>query len=352
MAYLALRGLAATVACHRRRVGRRHQRLGGPQPGPRDRGRGAALVHHGDDRLADAEAGDHLTEVLVGGVGVGVDGRLERLRVVRRVRAELVLDPRAELGEHRVRYVGRALGHEEDADALRPDQPHGLGDLVEERLRGVVEQQVRLVEEEDQLGLVDVADLGQVVEQVGEQPHEERREDLRPVLEVRQLDERDQPLAVGGGLQEVARLELRLAEERVGALVGEADQLAQDDAGGGGGEPAEVLEVGLALVAGEELDHLAQVGEVEQRQPGLVGVVEDQPEAGLLGVVEAEHLAQQGRAERRHRHPERDAGALPAERVVLDREAGRGPLLTDRRGALGELVAGLARASRGRRGRP
>ncbi len=118
------------------------------------------------------------------------------------------------------------------------------------------------------------------------------------------------------------------------------------------GEPAEVLEVGLALVAGQELDHLAQVGEVEQREPGLVGVVEDEPEARLLGVVEAEHLAQQHRPERRHRHPQRDAGALAAERVVLDREPGRRPLLPDRRGALGELVARLARAWPGRRGRP
>ena len=87
-------------------------------------------------------------------------------------------------------------------------------------------------------------------------------------------------------------------------------------------------------------------------RPGLVGVVEDQPEARLLGVVEAEHLAQQRRPERRHGHPQRDAGALPAERVVLDREARGRPLLPDRRRPLAELVARLRRASRARRGRP
>ena len=74
------------------------------------------------------------------------------------------------------------LRHEEDADALGPDQPHGLRDRVEELLRRAVEQQVRLVEEEHQLRLVEVADLGQVLEQVGEQPHEERREQRGPVL--------------------------------------------------------------------------------------------------------------------------------------------------------------------------
>jgi hypothetical protein len=71
------------------------------------------------------------------------------------VGAELVLDAGAELGQHLVRYVGRALRHEE---------------------------QLRLVEEEHQLRLVDVAHLGQVVEQVGQQPHQEGREDGRPAL--------------------------------------------------------------------------------------------------------------------------------------------------------------------------
>ena len=207
---------------HRGGVGRAHQRLGGAQPGPGHRGRRAALVHHGHDRLADAEAGDDLAEVVVRAGGVGVHGRLQRLGVVGRVGAELVLDPRAELGQHVVGHVGRALGDEEDADALGADQPHGLGDLVEEGLGGVVEEQVRLVEEEHQLGPVDVADLGQVVEEVGEQPHQERREDRRPVLEVGQLDEGDQPLALGRDLEQVVRLELRLAEERLGALVLEA----------------------------------------------------------------------------------------------------------------------------------
>ena len=60
-------------------------------------------------------------------------------------------------------------------------------------LRRVVEEQVRLVEEEHQLGLVDVADLGQVVEEVRQQPHEERREQPRPVLQLRQLQQRDDP---------------------------------------------------------------------------------------------------------------------------------------------------------------
>src|SRR5829696_3603859 len=65
--------------------------------------------------------------------------------------------------------------------------PHALGadqadrplDLVDERLGGAVEQQVGLVEEEHQLGPVEVADLGEGLEQLGQQPHHEGREHPR-----------------------------------------------------------------------------------------------------------------------------------------------------------------------------
>ena len=89
-----------------------------------------------------------------------------------------------------------------------------------------------------------------------------------------------------------------------------------------GREAADSLELGLALlVAGEELQDRAQVREVEQRQPGLVAVVEDQPQRGLLRLVEPEHLGEQRRPEGRHRHSHRYADALATDRVELRREA-------------------------------
>ena len=245
-----------------------------------------------------------------------------------------------ELAEHLVGHVGGRLRHEEDTDPLGADQPHGLGDLVEERLGRVVEEQVRLVEEEHQLRLVEVTLLRQVVEEVREQPHEEGREERRPVLEVGQLEQADDAAPVVGEPQEVLGLELGLAEEHVGALRLEGDQLAQDDTRGLRGESADALELGLALlVTGEELQDRAQVREVEERQPGLVAVVEDQPQRGLLRLVEPEHLGEQRRPEGRHRHSHRYADALAADRVELRREAGRRPRLPHGGGACGELVA-------------
>ena len=64
-------------------------------------------------------------------------------------------------------------------------------------------------------------------------------------------------------------------------LVGEGDELAQDD-------PGHVLEV-------------------QQSEAVLVGVVEHQPDRRLLGLVEHEHLRQQRRPQGRDRRPHRDA---------------------------------------------
>ena len=105
--------------------------------------------------------------------------------------------------------------------------------------------------------------------------------------------------------------------------------------------PPSALRSGLALVTGEVLDHRPQVGEVEQRQPGAVGVVEHQPQAGLLGLVEAEHLAQQHRPERLI--VTRSGMPMPSPpRAYSSTGKPRAcPLLADRGGPLADLLARL-----------
>ncbi|MBB4714075.1 hypothetical protein BJ965_003957 [Streptomyces luteogriseus] len=145
-----------------------------------------------------------------------------------------MLDAVAELGEDVGGYVLRGLRHEEDADPFRANQSHGLRDRLQERLGGVVEQQVRLVEEEHQPRLVDVAELGQIVEEVGEQPHQKGREQLRPVLHGAQLQDGDDAPPVLGRAQQLARVELRLTEEAGRALRLEDGEGPQDHPGRGG----------------------------------------------------------------------------------------------------------------------
>ena len=242
-------------------VGRRaHARGRRRQPRVDDRGRDAAVRQHGHRRLADPHLGQQLLEVVEVRLRIRRDRRLQRLGVVGRERAQRVLDARAELAEHLAREVLRVLGDEEDADALGADQAHGLRDRVEERVGGVVEEQVRLVEEEHELGLVEVAGLRQVLEQLGEQPHQRGREQRRLVLHARQLEAGDHAAAVRRRAQQVGDRELRLAEELVAAALLEPDQRAQQHADGGGGEAADALELRLALVGVEEGQQRAQVG--------------------------------------------------------------------------------------------
>ena len=150
-----------------------------------------------------------------------------------------MLNARAQLAKDVGRYVLGALRDEEDADALGADQAHGLGDLREEVLGGVGEEQVRLVEEEDELWLVEVADLGEVREEVREQPHQEGAEQRGTVLQRGQFEGGDGAAAVGANSEQVLGVEGRLAEELLGALRLELRDLAQDHARGRGGDAAD-----------------------------------------------------------------------------------------------------------------
>src|SRR5690606_12488097 len=74
--------------------------------------------------------------------------RTNRLLVARRERPQRMLNTVSELAKHLVRQVQRVLGHEVHSHSLRTNQAHYLLDLLTQRLRSVVELQVRLVKEE------------------------------------------------------------------------------------------------------------------------------------------------------------------------------------------------------------
>ena len=202
---------------------------------------------------------------------------------------------------------------------------------------------MRLVEEEHELRLVEVSHFGQQLVELGEQIHEERREQRGLVGDAGHLEQRDHAAPVGGGAQKIVHVELGFAEEHIGPVVGEGDELAQNDPGRRGREPAELFQLAFALVAREVAEHGAQVREIDQREPVLVGVVEHQPEARLLRRVEAEHLAQQQRPEPRHRRAHGHALADAPEGEVFGDGCLGLPLLADRLGAGEELVVRLPR---------
>ena len=143
-----------------------------------------------------------------------------------------MLNARTQLGENIIGHVGGQLGTEEDADALGADQLDRLLDLLQERLGRILEQQVRLVEEEHQFRLVDVTDLRQVGEQVGQHPHQKRREHHRPSRLVAELEQRDHATPLRVDPQQIRRIDLWLAEKRVAAVGFKVDQGAQNDTRG------------------------------------------------------------------------------------------------------------------------
>ena len=194
---------------------------------------------------------------------------------------------------------------------------------LDERLARTLEQEVRLVEEEDEPRLVAIADLGQLLEELGDEPHEHGRPEPWLVLDGRQLEARDDAAPVRVRSQEIGNVELGLAEELVAAAGLERDERAQEDADGLRRQAADALQLLPSALGVEEGQERAQIGQVEEREALLVGVVEDEPEALLLRRVRAEHLREEERSEVGDGRAHRNTGADAAERQVLDREAGR-----------------------------
>ena len=200
-----------------------------------------------------------------------------------------------------------------------------------------------LIEEEHQLRLVDVTDLGQVGEQIGQYPHQKRREHHRPRGLVAEFEESDDAAALRVEAQQVGRFDFRLAEERVTAFGLEVDQRAQDHPGGLRGHPTDRLQLHLALVTGQVGDHRPQILEVQQWQALLIGPVEDQAEGGLLSLVEAQHLREQNWPECGDRRAHRNPDAAGSQREELHRERRSHPVVAGLFGPLGGSLVRLPR---------
>ena len=198
-----------------------------------------------------------------------------------------MLNAIAELGQNLVRHVERILRHEIDPDPLRADQPHDLLDLVEQRLRRIVEQQMRLVEEKAELGLGLIADLGQFLEQLREQPQQKGGVEPRILHQFVRSQNIDVAAPVAVGANEVLELERRLAEQVVAALVLQHQQLTLDGPDRGL-RHISVLGGKLAGMIGEVAEHRAEILEIEDEKPLLIGDAETDVQHTLLDLVEVQ----------------------------------------------------------------
>ncbi|MCY1236427.1 hypothetical protein D9M72_490810 [compost metagenome] len=236
-----------------------------------------------DQRLAGAEIGDHGGAVEVRVRAEGVSRRLHGLLVARRIGAKRVLNAVTELAEDRFRHVERVLRDEVDAHALGSDEAHDLFDALRQHLRRIVEEQVRLVEEEHQLRLVRVAHLGQFLEQLRKQPKQEGRVKTRVHHQLVGRQHRNRAAPVIGRAHDVGDLQRRFAEEMFRTLLFQDQQFALDRADGGLGDEAELVGK-LGRVLAHIVEQRLQVLQVEQRQAALVGDLEGDVEHALLRI--------------------------------------------------------------------
>ena len=141
--------------------------------GPLHHTGGTLLVEETHQRLARLEAHDSLVG-LEGRVGTeGVGGGTHGFLVLGGVGTQGMLHAVAQLPQDVLRYVGGALRDEVDAHPLGTYQADDLFNLVHQRLAGVFEEHVRLVEEEDEPRKLLVAHLGQGAVELAHQPQQE-----------------------------------------------------------------------------------------------------------------------------------------------------------------------------------
>ena len=200
---------------------------------------------------------------------------------------------------------------------------------------------MRLVEEEHELGLVEIAGLGQALEQLGQQPEQEGRIQRRLLVELVGREDVDDAAAGHVLTQQIVEIERRLAEEVLGAIGLQRDQPTLDRADRGLADQAVVGAERLRVV-GDEVQRRLEVLEVEQQQAAVVAILEHELQHGFLHVGEPEQAREQQRPHVGHGAAHRmslRAEDIPEHNRVDRRLIVRKP---DLRGALDQLRLGLA----------
>ena len=166
---------------------------------------------------------------------------------------------------------------------------------------------MRFVEHEDELRLVEVANLGQVLEQLGQQPQQKARKQARLENQLIGGEHVDDAAAAEIGAEQIGQLERGLAEQRFAPFALEREQAALDRRDRLRADEA-VFRRNVFSVVGDEGEQRAEIVEVEQQQAAVVGQRERDFERAELRVAELENPAEQRRAELADRRANRMTG--------------------------------------------
>ena len=207
--------------------------------------RRSLLIQKRNQRFAHSQLENDLLDIDCGIGAESLRRRLDGFLVFGGKGAHRMLHAVAELAQNAVGDVNRVLGNEEDAYALGTDQTNHLVDLVFDHLGQIGKKKVGFVEEEDQLGLFRVAHLRQALEELAQQPQQERGIELGRVDEFVRGQDVDHAMPLGVCLHQVVEVERRLTQKLVPALLlqGEQASLHRSHAGRG-----DVAVLGLKLL--------------------------------------------------------------------------------------------------------
>src|SRR5207237_1048348 len=128
------------------------------------------------ERFANSKCRQRFLNIVKRSLRKGSRCGFECLVVIRRKRAERVLNTVTELSENVFVDVLRTLGNKENTDPLGSDQSNYLLDLVEQCFARAVEDEMCLIEEENKLRLIDVAYFRKLMIESREHPQHERTE--------------------------------------------------------------------------------------------------------------------------------------------------------------------------------
>ena len=239
------------------------------------------FIQHRDQRFAHAQLGKHRLDLELRILTKRLRGGLDRFLIARREGAQRVLHPVPELAQHNIRNIERILADEINADAFRSDQPDHLFDFLANACLDVGEEQMRFVEEENQLRFFRIADFRQRLEQLRKHPEQKRRVNFRRLLhQLFRRQDIDHSATAAVGLDQIIEVERRLAEKFVGALRFKREQVALDRSRACRRD-VPVLRFELVGIVGHVLQHRAQIFQIEQKQPGFVGDLEDHVQNAL-----------------------------------------------------------------------
>lgn len=151
---------------------------------------------------------------------------------------------------------------------------------------------MRPVEEEDKLGLIEVAHFGELLEEVGEHPQEEHRVDLRLLDDARGVQDVDVALTARVAGEPIGQFKRGFAEKHVAALIFNGDERAQNGAHGLRRDVAVGRRVLLGVLA-HVVEHRAQILHVDEQHLPVVGNAKDDVQHAFLHLGEPEQAREQ-----------------------------------------------------------